>query len=101
MNTLAIRKRLLIAESELNRIQLVGEIRALKAEVRALASGATLWRSMVSSAAVMTLNLASFPHGQAAATGARPCRSQILLKGAAQMVSLWMASRMRVRSRDF
>jgi hypothetical protein len=96
MNTLAIRKRLLIAESELNRIQLVGEIRALKAEVRALASGATLWRSMVSSAAVMTLNLASFPHGQAAATGARPSRAQIFLKSAARIASLWMASRVRV-----
>ena len=95
MNTLAIRKRLLVAESELNRAQLVGDLRALKAEAYGLSCGATRWHSMVSSAAVMALGLASFPRRQAAATGARLCRAQIILIGAARIASLWMAPRIK------
>ncbi len=76
MNTHASRRQLLVAESELNRAQLVGEIRVLKADVRALAHAATSWGPIASAAAVMVLGLASFRRNQAAAAAARSNRAQ-------------------------
>ena len=51
INPLESRKRLLIAESELNRAQLVGDVAALTAEIHTLAERAKSFGSVASSAA--------------------------------------------------
>ena len=57
MNSLESRKQLLIAESELNRAQLVGDLAALTDGVRTLADRAKSFGSIVSSTAVLVVLL--------------------------------------------
>jgi hypothetical protein len=60
MNPLESRKQLLIAESELNRAQLVADLAALTAGVRAITDRARSFGSIASSAAVLVAGLAAF-----------------------------------------
>jgi len=59
MNPLASRKKLLVAESELNRAQLVQAWHTMTDEGRALANQARTIRSLVSAAASLMTGLAS------------------------------------------
>ena len=59
LNPLASRKQLLIAESELNRAQLVQEWRAISGEVHALAIRARTISSIVSVGASLVAGLAA------------------------------------------
>lgn len=93
INPLESRKQLLIAESELNRAQLVGDMAALMAGVRTLTDRAKSFGSIASSAAVLVAGLAAFRRGKPVDASARPSRLQTILKGAGLISTLWLAFR--------
>ena len=64
MNPLESRKQLLIAESELNRAQLVGDMAVLTADIRTLTDRAKSFGSIASSVAVLVAGLAAFRRGK-------------------------------------
>ena len=97
MNPLESRKQLLIAESELNRAQLVGDMAALTAEVRTLAGRAKSFGSIASSAAVLVAGLAAFRRGKPADADAKPSWLRTILKGAGLISTLWLEFRSQGR----
>jgi hypothetical protein len=98
MNSLESRKQILIAESELNRAQLVGDMAALTADVRTLTDRAKSFGSIASSAAVLVAGLAAFRRGKPVDADAKPSRLQTILKGAGLISTLWLAFRPRPKS---
>jgi hypothetical protein len=94
---LELRKQLLIAESELNRAQLAGDMTALTEGVRTLTDRAKSLGSIASSAAVLMAGLASFRRGKPADAGAKPSWLQTILKGAGMVSTLWLAFRSQGR----
>jgi len=92
MNPLQSRKRLLLAESELNRLQLAGDLAALKADVRALTSRAISIAAIASSTAVLMAGLAAFRRAKRA-PATKPSCLQTILKGAGLISTLWTAFR--------
>jgi hypothetical protein len=95
MNPLELRKGLLIAESELNRAQLAGDMAALTAEVRTLTDRAKSFGSIASSAAVLVAALAAFKRGKPVDADAKPSWLKTILKGAGLISTLWLAFRSR------
>jgi len=95
---LELRKQLLIAESELNRAQLVEDMAALTAGVRTLTDHAKSFGSIASSAAVLVAGLAAFRRGKPEDAEAKPSRLQTILKGAGLISSLWLAFRSQGRN---
>jgi hypothetical protein len=100
MNSLELRKQLLLAESELNRAQLAGDMAALKSGVRTLANRAKSFESIASSAAILVAGLAAFRRGKPANAGTKPSWPQIILKSASLASTLWLAFRSTNRGRD-
>jgi len=100
MNTLATRKQLLLAESELNRVQLGREMAELRAGIRTLTGRAQSVTSIVSSVAVVVSALAAFRRGKPANAGTKPSWPQIILKSASLASTLWLAFRSTNRGRD-
>jgi collagenase-like PrtC family protease len=99
MNPLESRKQLLIAESELNRAQLVGDMAALTADVRTITGRAKSFGSIASSAAVLVAALAAFKRGKPVDADAKPSRLQTILRGAGLISTLWLAFRSKRRDR--
>jgi hypothetical protein len=99
LNPLAARKRLLIAESELNRDQLVGDWAALSAGVHTLTGRAKSIGAMASSAAVLVTGLAALRRIQPGEPGTKASWPQTILKGAGLVSTLWLAFRSRRRER--
>lgn len=94
MIPLESRKQLLVAESELNRAELVGDLAALAAETHALTDRAKSYGSFASAAAVLVAGLAAFRRGQpATAAAAKLSWGQSILKGAGLISTLWLAWR--------
>ena len=91
MSRLESRKQLLIAESELNREQLIEDMIALTAGVHTLADRAKSFGSIVSSAAVLVAGLAAFRHSKSAPAGAKPSWLRKILKGAGMVSTIWLA----------
>jgi MFS-type transporter involved in bile tolerance (Atg22 family) len=100
MNPLESRKQLLIVESELNRVQLAGDMAALRADARALSDRAKSFSSIASSVAVLVAALAAFQRGKSADAGGKRSWLQIILKGAGLISTLWLAFRSQGRDRD-
>ena len=100
LNPLESRKQLLIAESELNRAQMAGDMAALTAGVRTLTDRAKTFGSIASSAAVLVAGLAAFRRGKPAGADAKPSWRQTILKGAGLISTLWLAFRSQRRDRD-
>jgi len=98
LNPLTSRKQLLIAESELNRAQLVGDMVALRADVRTFVDCAKSLGSIASSATSLIAGLASFRCSKSASVEERPSWWQILLKGAPLAGLLWSKFRSRPKS---
>jgi hypothetical protein len=94
-----LRKELLIAESELNRAQLAGDMAALTAEVRTLTDRAKSFGSIASSAAVLVAALAAFKRGKPVDADAKPSWLKTILKGAGLISTLWLAFRSKRRDR--
>ena len=95
MNPLESRKQLLIAESELNRAQLVQEWGAMTAGVRTLADRVKTYGSIASSAALLVAGLTAFRRGKSGDAGVKPSRWRTLLKGAGLVSTLWLNFRPR------
>jgi hypothetical protein len=93
VNPLESRKQLLIAESELNRAQLVQEWVVMTAGARTLTDRAKSFGSIASSAALLVAGLASFRRGKSGDTGVKPSWLQTILKGAGLISTLWLAFR--------
>ncbi len=95
MTPLESRKQLLIAESELNRVELAGDLAVLAAGVRSLSRRARSYGSIASSAAVLIAGLAAFQRGKREDADAKRSWLQIILKGAGLISTLWLAFRSR------
>jgi hypothetical protein len=89
MNPLASRKQLLIAESELNRAQLVREWQTMADEVHSLADQARTVSSLVSVAASLAAGVACFRRKKSAPAADKPSWLQTILKGAQLAGDLW------------
>lgn len=100
LNPLESRKQLLIAESELNRAELLRDWQTLADEVHALARKARTIGAWVSIAASLVAGLAFFRRKKSAPTAEKPSRLQTLLKGAGLVSNLWQAFRSKGRGRD-
>ena len=89
MNPLASRKKLLVAESELNRAQLVREWQTMADDVHALAEQARTIRSVVTAAATLISGLVSLRQKNPAPAVEKNSWLQTILKGAQLAGSLW------------
>jgi hypothetical protein len=98
MNPLESRKQLLIAESELNRAQLVQEWQTMADGVRSVADRARTISSLASAAALLIAGLASFRRTKSAPVDGKPSWWQTLLKGAPLAGLLWSEFRPRPKS---
>jgi len=89
MNPLAVRKQLLLAESELNRAELAEDWRSLADEVRSIADQARTIRFLASATASLIANLTAFRRAKSAPANERPSWWKLLLRGAKLAGSLW------------
>jgi hypothetical protein len=89
MNSLESRKQLLVAESELNRAQLVQDWQTMADEVHSLTSQARTVKSIVSSVATLIAGLASCRRKTSTPGAEKPSWWQMLLKGAGLVGSFW------------
>jgi hypothetical protein len=99
LNPLELRKRLLLAESELNRAHLSRDVASIMADLRALTDRAQSLGSMASSAAVLVSGLAAFRSPKPAGGKTKLQWWQIALKGAGLVSTLWLASRFQTESK--
>ena len=97
MNPLASRKKLLIAESELNRAQLVLDWQTMADEVHALTRKAKTIGGLAS-VATMLASLALFRRKTPAPAAGKSSWLQTVFKGAGLAASLWQMFRTRVKS---
>ena len=97
MTPLESRKRLLLAESELNRIQMAEELTALVEGSRALVENTKSFTSILSSAAVLW---AAFRRRKRPEHGGKRSWLQILLKGAGLVSTFWLAFQSQARARE-
>jgi hypothetical protein len=100
LSSLELRKHLLLAESELNRAQLVQELQTVSDGVRSLAVRAKSFSVIVSSTAMLVGTLAAFRRSKPVETTPKPSRLQSILKGVGLISRLWMEIRPQGRDRD-
>jgi len=100
VNPLELRKNLLIAESELNRIQLAGEMAALTAGVRTLTNRAKTFGSVAALVTMLAAALKAFQRGKDEGVEAKPSWMQTVLKGAGLIFTLWPAFRAPSRRQE-
>lgn len=93
MNALESRKRLLVAESELNRAELSGDLTAVTAGARTVVERARSLGAVASTVAVLAAGLAAYRRARRAAGGAKPTRWRSLVNGAGLVSTLWLALR--------
>jgi hypothetical protein len=100
MSALASRKKLLIAESELNRVQLVQELETIKGEFHALANQARTITSLASAAATLIAGVAALRRKKSPPAEEKPSWLQTVVKGAGLVSTIWAAFRSQHRERD-
>lgn len=93
MNALALRKQLLMAESDLNRVQLVQEWQTMTGEVHALADQARTIGSLTSAAALLVAGLASIRSKKNTSADEKPSWLQTIFKGAGLISTFWQSLR--------
>jgi hypothetical protein len=93
MKPLESRKQLLIAESELNRAQLVQDWQTMAGEARSLAHQARTISSLASAAASLVGSLLSLRRRISAPAAEKPPWWQTILKGAGLVATLWQSFR--------
>ncbi len=96
MNPLELQKQLLIAESELNREELVRAWQAMGSEVRSFTSQARTIGSIASSVASLVAALASCQRNAATPAAEKPSWWQTILNGAGLVSTIW--SKFRAQS---
>lgn len=97
VNPLPLRKQLLIAESELNRAQLLEEWQAMTAGVHTLAARVKTIGSLASTAALVVAGITAFRRGRADARGQKISWLGAALKVTKVAGPLWLAMRARPR----
>jgi hypothetical protein len=97
VNALESRRQLLVAESELNRVQLLKEWQTMTEGVRSLADRAKSVGSLASAAALLVAGVSAFRRSKAMPTGVKPSWFHTILKGAQLAGSIWFAFRARSR----
>jgi hypothetical protein len=100
MNPLASRKQLLIAESELNRAQLVRELETIADQVHSFVDRAATVGSLASLSASLMIGLTCFRRGKTATAAGKPSWLQTILAGAQLARSLWTRFRSPCPGRD-
>lgn len=100
MNPLELRKNLLVAESELNRAHLAGDLAALAGGVRALTHRAKSVGSIASTVTVLVAGLSAWHRGKHADDNERIPLFQAILKGAGLIATLWLACRPQDRNQN-
>jgi hypothetical protein len=100
MNKLQARKQLLIAESELNRAELVQEWEALADGYRSVTHCAKSFTSVVSSTATLLGGLAALRRRLRDQTDGKSSWLNTILKTASLLSDFWLAFRSPGRSRD-
>jgi hypothetical protein len=100
VNPLESQRQLLVAESELNRAQLVQEWAAMTAGVRTLTGRVKSFGSIASAAALLVAGLAAFRRGKRVDAGVKPSWLQTILKGAGMVSALWLALRAKGHDQD-
>ena len=95
MKPLESRKQLLIAESELNRAQLVQEWHMLAAEARSLVHQARTISSFASAAATLVAGLASCRRKDSPPAAVKPYWGQTIVKVAGLFSTFWSEFRAR------
>jgi len=100
MNPLKSRKQLLIAESELNRAQLVQEWQTLAEEVHSLTRQARTISSMASAAASLVAVLSTCRRKATVPGAEKPSWWQTLLKGVGLVGSFWSEFRSQGHQQD-
>ena len=100
MNSLASQKQMLIAESELNRAQLVQDWQTMAGEVHALTHQARTIGSFASAAASLVAGLASFRRKKSAPASEKPSWWQTILKGAGLVSTIWSEFRPQRNDRE-
>ncbi len=93
MSPLQSRKLLLIAESELNRAQLVHECEKLAEGARAVVGRARSFDEIASAAATVVSALMVFRRGKAAKPAAKRSKLGTFIKRAGLVMALWRAFR--------
>ena len=89
MKPLQARKQLLVAESELNRIQLIAECEKLGTGFRSVTGNARKFSEIASSAAVLVAALAALWQRKHAAPKARPSWLRAIFESARLVSSIW------------
>jgi len=95
VSPLELRKELLIAESELNRAQLVNEWEAATEWHRTLSAGVRTMGSVASAATLLVSGVRAFRRKRDLQNGAEASWLQPVIKGAGLISSLWVAFRSR------
>lgn len=96
INPLESRKRLLIAESELNRAQMLQEWQAMTEDARSFGARMKSIGSLASAAALVVAGVSAFRRGKSeTAAAAKPSWLQTALNGAKLAGSVWLAFRSR------
>ena len=95
LSPLELRKRLLIAESEINRVQLQQEWETMTEGIRGLADRAKAISSYASVVAAFVAGLAAFRRSPAPAAEAKRSWVRTLLKSLRVAASIWLAFRAR------
>jgi hypothetical protein len=93
LNPLQLRKHILIAESELNRAQLVQEWQNMAGEVRLLTDRAQSWAGLASSAAALLAGLTAFRYDKRKNVDAKPSWLKSVLRFVGLGSTFWMAIR--------
>ena len=97
VNPLQLRKELLVAESELNRAQLIEECQAVAAGARTLGARVKYLTSFASVGALVAAGISALRRGTPSPQGAKSSWLGTALKGAKLAGSLWMVFRARPR----
>ena len=97
MNLLETRKQLLIAESELNRAEMLEEMAALTVGVRTVTDRAKFFGSTASAATVLITGLAAWRRGRSGVRNARLSWLQTILKSSDMVSTLWLMLRSQRR----
>jgi len=95
VSPLQLRKQLLVAESELNREQLVEEWQAMSVGIRTLGARAKYVGTLASAAALFVSGVSAFRRSRAASNGAKFSWVETALQGTKVISSIWLAFRSR------
>ena len=95
MTALALRKKILLAESELNRAELVEELNTISMVLHGVSDRAKKYSSVALSASLLMAGLTYFWRIKSAPANKKPSWWQLLLKGAKLGATLWSEFRPR------